>query len=59
MSVVVVTTFLAILVLVAMLGVLGVVAFAAMDRLRIVPGIMGAVREMIRPSSCGSPSGSP
>jgi disulfide bond formation protein DsbB len=48
-STVVVTTFFAILVLVTMLGVLGVVAFALMDRLRIVPGIMGAIGEMIRP----------
>lgn len=50
MSVLVVTTFLAILVLLAGFGVLLTLTFVAMDRGRLVPGLMDAVRALVGPA---------
>ena len=50
-SVLVVTTFLAILVLVAGFGMLLTLTFVAMDRTRMLPGIMDGLRALVGPAS--------
>jgi disulfide bond formation protein DsbB len=50
-SVLAVSTFLAILVLVAAFGVLLTLTFVAMDRSRLLPGLMDGVRSLIAPAA--------
>jgi disulfide bond formation protein DsbB len=50
-SVLAVSTFLAILVLVAVFGVLLTLTFIAMDRSRLLPGLMDGVRSLIAPAA--------
>jgi disulfide bond formation protein DsbB len=50
-SVLVVSTFLAILVLVAAFGVLLTLTFLALDRARLLPGLMEGVRALIAPAA--------
>ncbi len=51
MSVLVVSTFLAILVVAAALGVLLTMTFLLMDRARLVPGLMDGVRSLVGPAA--------
>lgn len=50
-SVLVVSTFLAILVVVAGFGVLLTITFLAMDRARLVPGLMEGIRSIVAPAA--------
>ncbi|HSK93530.1 MAG TPA: disulfide oxidoreductase [Candidatus Angelobacter sp.] len=51
MSVLVISTFLAVLVLVAAFGVLLTLTFLAMDRTRMLPGLMDGVRGLVGPAA--------